>query len=429
MRSPDDPDRPLNVLSVSSMFPSSGLPRFGVFVRHRLRCVAARADLRVVSGVPAFPLAARLLGRYQPRRAIPRRELHAGPPGDGAPPLEARYPRFLSVPAVLKPLDGPSLALAVLWELARLRREGFAPDVIDAHLAYPDGFAAVLVGALTGLPVTITVRGHDLNFMSQFPVRWAMTRFALRHADRVMGVCQALVDAAVAAGADREAAVAVINGVDTALFRPIPREEARAALGLPADRKIVVSVGHPTERKGFHVLIDALSRMAAPRPLLAIVGGAGQEGDYRAELEARVRRLALDDDVRFAGAVANDELRPWYAAADVSALASSREGWANVLFESMACGVPVVATNVWGTPECISRPEYGILVGARTAEAFAEALRDALYERAWDAGALVAYAARNTWDRVGERHLAELRAAVRSAQGQARPFSIWKRTR
>ena len=103
----------LQVLSVTTMFPSSGLPRFGVFVRHRLRWVASRARLVVASGVPVFPLATRLLARYRPRLRIGRQEIH----GDGPTRIDARYPRFLSIPALLKPLDGLTLALSLarLW--------------------------------------------------------------------------------------------------------------------------------------------------------------------------------------------------------------------------------------------------------------------------------------------------------------------------
>jgi glycosyltransferase involved in cell wall biosynthesis len=367
--------------------------------------------------VPVFPIMTRLVPRFRARLRIPQQQIH----GEGDVTIDARYPRFLSVPGVIKPLDGFTLAASLRRLCRRLEPERFRPNVIDAHLAFPDGFAAVLLGALTDTPVTITVRGHDLNFMRQFPVRWAMTKFALRRAQRVIGVCQALVDAAVEAGAEPGRSLTVSNGVDTDLFHPTDREEARRRLGLPLDRPVVVSVGAIIERKGFHVLIDAVARIPKERrPLLAIVGGPGEEPDYRGKVDALVERLDLRDDVHFAGAVENHELRPWYNAANLSALASSREGWANVLLESMACGVPVVATDVWGTPECICRPEYGTLVPERTGEAFAHALDEALHERTWDADALVRYARENTWEAVGARHLAALEAAIEEHRAATR---------
>jgi len=395
----------LNVLSVSTMFPSSGLPQFGVFVRYRLQHVASRCNLRVVSGVPTFPIVTRLLGRYRRRLDIARSEVH----GEGPTRIDARYPHFLSVPKFLKPLDGFLLAAAVYRECLRLRVEGFAPDLIDAHLAFPDGFASVLVGALIDTPVAITVRGHDVNDMRHHPVRWSMTKFALSRADLVLSVSKTLLDEAIKAGARPPMARAVTNGVDPSVFHPLDQRECRRRLGLPIDRKIVVSVGHMIERKGFHVLIEALSLIPVEeRPLLVIVGGRGEEFDFRPRLDEQVNRLSLHDDVLFTGTRLNTEICPYYNAADVSALASSREGWPNVLFESLACGRPVVATDVHGNSECLSRPEYGILVPERSGSAFAHSLTEALWHRTWDSAQLVDYAAQNTWNRVGEFHMSEL---------------------
>jgi glycosyltransferase involved in cell wall biosynthesis len=65
--------------------------------------------------------------------------------------------------------------------------------------------------------------------------------------------------------------------------------------------------------------------------------------------------------------VPQSELKWWYSAADALALCSSREGWANVLLESMACGTPVIATDIWGTPEVVSQPAAGVLMAERSA--------------------------------------------------------------
>lgn len=408
-------ERRLNVLSVSTMFPSAGLPHFGVFVRYRLQQVASHCNLRVVSGVPTFPLVTRLLHRYRRRLIIGKKEIHGG----GPTRIDARYPHYLSVPKVLKPLDGLTLAMAVYRECRRLAQEGFAPDVLDAHLAFPDGFASILVGTFLDIPVSITVRGHDINDMQQHAVRWWMSKFALSRADLVIGVSRALLDEAVEAGSPMERARVIPNGVDLSLFRPLNQTDCRSKLDLPLDRKIVVTVGHLIERKGFHVLVEALSLIsAAERPLLLIVGGRGEETDYRPRLEKQVDRLGLGNSVRFTGAIPNRDLAPYYGAADISALASSREGWPNVLFESLACGRPVVATDVYGTSECLNQPDFGTLVTERTGTAFARALTAALWHRSWQADTMVEYAARNTWASVGEAHMEALRQAVES-RGQS----------
>lgn len=341
------------------------------------------------------------------------------------PPLTAHYPHFLSVPGFVKPADGVALAEAFLREMRRLEQEeGFVPDLIDAHLAFPDGFAAALVAKWTGLPFTITLRGHDINDLPRFPVRWAQVKYALSKADRVIGVCRALVDGAIDAGMDPAKGVAIANGVDPVRFAPIDKVAARKALGLPLDVPLVVSVGHMVERKGFHILVDALDQLkqrGRDDVHMVFVGGAGEEGDFVQQVREKVSSAGLTERVHFTGAVVNTELPRYYSAADVFALATAKEGWPNVLFESLACGTPPVITEVWGTPECLCRPEFGVLVKERTGAAFADGLAKAL-DTDWDSDLLVRYARANTWATVGRRTVTEfertmgVRAGVSQAQ-------------
>ena len=135
------------------------------------------------------------------------------------------------------------------------------------------------------------------------------------------------------------------NGVDTSAFHPVDRDQARAALGLTGPT--LVSVGSLIPRKGHHRTIEAM--LALPEFTLLIVG----VGPERAALEALIGRLGLNARVRLLGARPHAELPKVYGAADASVLASSREGWANVLLELIACGTPVVASNIPGNPEVV----------------------------------------------------------------------------
>lgn len=410
MSAPNLPERPLRVLSVSTMFPSSALPLHAVFVRYRLLALARLCDVRVLCPVPDFPLVARVFEKYRSRLGVPESQLHESKGSR----LIVDYPRFLSVPGTAKPIEGLTLALTLGSELSRLADEGFVPDVIDAHLAYPDGFAAVLAARKAGLPSTITLRGHDINDLHRFPVRWRQVKFALGQASGIFGVCRALVDGAIAAGAPPERTAVLSNGVDPEVFVPMDREAARVALGLPRRGRLVVSVGHLVARKGFHHLVDALAvlRSSAHNDVrLALVGAPGEEGDATALIKARVVAHGLEDKVIFVGGVANEALFRWYSAADAFALASEKEGWPNVLFEALACGTPCVATRVWGTPECLSSPDYGVLVDGSTPAALAQGLSNAL-SRSWDREQLRAYARANTWADVGRRFHVELNRAV-----------------
>jgi glycosyltransferase involved in cell wall biosynthesis len=170
---------------------------------------------------------------------------------------------------------------------------------------------------------------------------------------------------------------------------------------LPTDRPILLSVGTLLELKGFHILIDALARIRRVRPdiTLVIVG----EGPYRPSLEKQIRKLGLQENVKLIGARPHEELSQWYSAADVFCLASSREGWANVIMEALACGCPVVATRVSGTPEILVSPSLGLLV-ERTPAAFELAINDAL-QRKWNSDTISAHARAHGWDKVASKLL------------------------
>jgi glycosyltransferase involved in cell wall biosynthesis len=181
------------------------------------------------------------------------------------------------------------------------------------------------------------------------------------------------------------------NGVDLAVFRPIPPAEARAALGETSGGPLLASVGHLIERKGHHLVIGALPRLPGARLLIA---GTGPE---RRRLQNLADDLGVADRVRFLGQVPHEELVRLYGAADALVLASSREGWANVLLEAMACGTPVVASNIWGTPEVVAAPEAGRLMADLSTDGVAGAVRS-LLDAPPDRRATRRYAERFGWD-------------------------------
>jgi glycosyltransferase involved in cell wall biosynthesis len=179
------------------------------------------------------------------------------------------------------------------------------------------------------------------------------------------------------------------NGVDLELFRPTEREAARSRLGI--HRTTLLSVGNLIPLKGHDLVVQALPRL--PETDLIIIG----DGPERRALEALAIEVGVRDRVRFVKALAQEELPNYYGAADGLVLASSREGWANVLLESMACGTPVVASNIGGNPEVVSAPEGGVLMTERTPEGVAQAVQR-LFACRLDRAATRRYAERFSWD-------------------------------
>lgn len=395
--------RPIRTLLFSTLYPSSVRPTHGIFVETRLRELlkSGEVETRVVAPVPWFPSTHPRFGDWAKMAATPSFESRNG--------VEVHHPRYGLPPKVGMNIAPWTLAWGARATVARLIREGFDFDLIDAHYYYPDGVAAAMLARWFNKPFVVTARGTDLNLIPQYAKPRRLIQDTAQQAAASIGVCAALMDVLRDMGIPGDRLHVMRNGVDLERFHPLPHAQMRAELGLPASGPLLLSVGHLVERKGHHVAIDAVA--ALPDACLVIVG----EGEERARLEAQVQMLGLGSRVRFAGARPNTELAKWYSAADVLILASSREGWANVLLESMACGTPVVATRIWGTPEVVQDPAVGELVDAREGPAFATAI-SALLARQPDRAVVRRYAEGFSWQATTAAQLALFRQICGAAK-------------
>jgi glycosyltransferase involved in cell wall biosynthesis len=389
---------PIRLLTFSTLFPNNARPNHGVFVENRLRHLVAsgNATSEVIAPVPWFPSAHPWFGDWAVNARVAARETRHG--------LIVRHPRFPVIPKV-----GMSIAPMLLYRataplVRRLFDEQAGFDAIDAHYLYPDGVAAVWLGQRFGLPVVLTARGTDVSLIPQFMRPRQLILRAVADAAAVIAVSAALRDALVEIGVSAGKISVLRNGVDTALFRPpVDRVAARADLGFV--RPTLISVGLLIERKGHHRTIEAMTQL--PDFDLVIAG----EGPERNRLNALISRLGLGERVRLAGAVAHAELPRLYGAADASVLSSSREGWANVLLESMACGTPVVASPIWGNPEAVRDPAAGVITRENSAGGIAESVRR-LFAALPASAATREYAEGFSWDETTEGQLALFRRVV-----------------
>ena len=361
--------RPVRTLLFSTLYPSSARPLHGVFVETRLRELLALGgvECKVVAPVPWYPSTNPSHGKYARMAATPLREHFNG--------IDVLHPRYVVVPKIGMNITPLFLAISSYLALRSLQREGFDFDVIDAHYYYPDGVAAALMGCWFNKPVTITARGTDVNLFPDFRWPGALVRWASRQASASIGVSAALVERMKQVGMPPEKMHVMRNGVDLQRFQLLPRQAMRAQLGLQGS-PVLLTVGNLHEHKGQHLVLEAFAQLRSRYPLasLYIVG----QGPDREALEHRAVELNLADHVHLVGTVPNAELARWYSAADVLLLASSREGWPNVLLEAMACGTPVVATRVGGVPEIVQTPLVGRVVAERTAGALALAVEGLL---------------------------------------------------
>jgi teichuronic acid biosynthesis glycosyltransferase TuaC len=367
----------MKVLTFSTLYPQAARPGQGIFVETRLRHLVASGQVEstVVAPVPWFPFPHRAFGEYAAHARAPRVEVRGG--------IEVLHPRFPVLPKLGMTLAPFLLSRAVAPTLQR-RLHSRPFDLIDAHYFYPDGVAAVMLGKQLNRPVVVTARGTDINLIAQYRLPRRMIRWAARHAAGVITVSRALKDALVALGIPPHRVQVLRNGVDLELFRPV--EQKRVGI----ERKTLLSVGNLLAFKGHAIVIQALSLL--PECELVIVG----DGPDRAAFEALARESGVSERVRFAGSISQQELREHYAAADALVLASSREGWPNVLLEAIACGTPVVAADVGGVSEIVTSPEAGVVVKERSVAAIVQGIRH-LFANYPDRAATRCYAEQFGW--------------------------------
>jgi teichuronic acid biosynthesis glycosyltransferase TuaC len=368
---------PVRLLTLTSLFPNSRQPRHGIFVANRLRrlCDSGRVDSTILAPIPWFP------GLYREASEVPATETVHG--------FNVAHPRFLNVPGIGMRLQPYLLARACIRHLNRTAT-GDRYDVVDAHYFYPDGVAAAAVAVELGLPLVVSARGSDINLIGTIPFARRRMLEAAERAQALIAVSEALAEKMKLVGMPADRLVVLRNGVDTVLFGPFPRDQARQRLGLNVAGPLVLGVGNLVPEKGFELLVRAIGKL--PEAHLLIVGEGPNDGRLRSVADTVAARR-----VTFRRSMPQEQLRFAYASADVLCLPSLREGWPNVLLESLACGTPVVAAGVGGVPEIVRSATVGAIVGERTPDAWADAIRSQLRtERATHA--LREYATRFGWD-------------------------------
>ena len=342
----------LKILALSFLFPNKNQPFHGVFVLNRLKTLSKYVDIKVINPIPWSPLHP-FLAQYKSSNDIPSHEVIGG--------LDVYHPRFFSVPRYFKSREAGSYLRAIEPIIDEIRKE-FDFDIIDMHWTFPDLPAGLAMAEKYQKKTMVTLRGMEAFHLQDSDDRKLLVAQALTKVDAIVALSNELRDYGDVLSGDSEKSTVICNGVDTDAFYWIDREEARAKLGLPTgvDQKIILGVGSLIHRKGFDLVIDVLPELVARFHGLRyyVIGSEGPEGDYRAELKAKVKSKGLEGVVIFHGAVANDDLVSWYNSCDVFCLSSRGEGSPNVLSEALSCGAPAVSTAVGSAPEIMAMANY-----------------------------------------------------------------------
>lgn len=352
----------MRILTLSTLFPAASRPNFGIFVERQTHALAAVRDfaVTVINPVGIAPWPLRLLGGQSVLRNLPLEEEWGG--------LEVYRPHFTALPVIGGRLNPGMIARAVLPLAKKLHAE--TPfDLIDAEFFYPDGPAAMRLSEALGIPFTIKARGADIHHWGRQPGCSEQMLSAADKAAGLLAVSGALKADMVALGMDADKIMVHYTGLDQSRFVPRDRGAEKALLGISGP--LILSVGALIPRKNQHLLIAALPLL--PDATLMLAGQGASESDYR----ARAARIGVSDRVRFLSNVPHDDLPALFAAADVMALVSESEGLANAWVEALACGTPIVASDVGGIRELMKTPDAGRIV-EKNPDAVAAAIKDIL---------------------------------------------------
>jgi teichuronic acid biosynthesis glycosyltransferase TuaC len=369
----------LKIAVVTRYFPNSAQPTHGRSAYETLRVLGREADVHVF-----YPNS-----RY-PSLLKPRSRTYDVLDASYRPPdVKVSYYDYFALPMVSRPFNGWMAARTLLPQV-----RNFAPDLIFSFVLYPYAYAALQIGKALSVPVVAMGIGSDIHSIGD-RLSAVNTRTVLRGVDFLVTVSDDLRKKAVAMGASPEKSRAVVNGCDLSVFYVKDRLEARLKLGIDPAVEAVVYIGRMDVKKGLRELVEAAASLHSQRPNLHVylVG----EGPDTTLIESAIQGINATGYIHVMPACVFDDVAVWMAAADLVTLPSYMEGCPNVVLEALACGRPVVATNVGGIPEIMS-DDCGRLVPPRQPAELALALASVL-DRKWDAAAISAHWSRS-WSTV-----------------------------
>lgn len=264
------------------------------------------------------------------------------------------------------------------WFISKLARS-HKIDIIHAHFAYPEGLAALLATKVVTKPLVLTLHGDDIvtepsvNYGVRLQQRYdVMVRKVLAEAERVLVSSRYIYQEALNVGCCKERLVHLPNGVDLQRFNPlISGSFVKARLGI-TDHPMIFTLRFHIPKNGIEYLIRAIPSVLREVPEAVVV--IGGDGPLRVYHEALANRLGVSQHTLFVGRIPQEELPHYYAACDVFIIPSIIEAFGLVTVEAMACGKPVIGTNVGGIPDVIVNGVNGILVRPKDPQEIAEKL-------------------------------------------------------
>lgn len=355
----------MKVLFFSNLYPNSQEPTRAPFNKQKLAHLKKFCEIVVVAPIAWFPGKSLFV-----KQDIPFEEIIDG--------LKVYHPRVFYTPKILRSCYGIFYYLSVCAFIKNLSSK-FNFDAIYSSWVYPDGFAAMKLSKEFKKPFICEALGSDINLHARSYLRRLLIARTLQAACKVVVASNDLKEKIVKLGVTPEKVLVIYIGVNHLLFQPMEKGSARKKLGLQDKEKIILFVGNLVKVKGIDLLLEAVKLLKFPDWKLYIVG----KGELENSLRKTIKSSGLENKVTMVGACQHQDISSWMNAADLLCLPSLMEGLPNVILESFACGLPVVASRVGGIPEVINDENTGILIPPEDVQSLAKALENALAKN-WD---------------------------------------------
>lgn len=385
----------LRIAVVTAHYPSSAEPTRGRPAYQTLRQLSQQCEVEVFYPHAAYP------HFLKPRsRTYESLDHQYNLPG-----VTAKYYDYAVLPLLSRPFNGLVAGRALLPHVKR-----FNPDLVFSYCLYPDGYAGLTVAKALSVPFAAMGVGSDVHSIhDRFSLKH--TKTLLREADLLLAISGDLRERMISMGAPPAKTHTVISGSDPEVFHVSDRQAARVLLGIDPSAEAVVFIGRMDLKKGLRELVDAAASLRPKRPNLHVyLVGDGPDAPL---VESAIAAQNAGGFIHLVPGCDFDRVAVWMAAADLVTLPSYMEGCPNVVLEALACGRPVVATNVGGIPEIMS-DACGRLVPPRDSRALAQALNSVL-DSQWNASSIAAHWSRS-WSVVADELLAALRTIAPKAK-------------